>query len=300
MPLPDITARGFRRFTITVAKSTATLVNRSTLALGFRAVAPNNAIVPLQNISITPAENATSLSVVMQFDARDKPNGSPWTIQALPTITDVIGNAITQQNLETFAINIPDNPTPVWSIESVFTNPGATLPAGYTATGVSAPTFSTETGMRIAGTASAGWGVRCVESAPFTYGDEKIVEIDFVAPASLGAVGLGKKQADGGFGDFTGSDSLMWWGTSGNLITGDNELSTEGAGEWVAGRLYRIRFKRVGTNTEVTYSKNTTGTFEPIRTVTVTTPTTLTASPTRVLLDSAYSSEMFVRRVAIS
>jgi hypothetical protein len=300
MPLPDITTQSIRKFTFTVAKPAGALVNRATLAQGFRATGPNSAVVPLTNISIAPAGNAASMAVVAGFDARARPNGGPWTVQALPTIADVLGNAISSTNLDTFTINIPNNPTPVWATEHIFTAPGATLPAGWIATGIAAPTFSSN-GMRIEGTATVGWGVRVLESAPFTYSDGKIVEIDFLGTFSLGAIGLGVKNADGGFGDFNDADSLMWWGTSGNLTNGASEYADDGAGEWVGNRPYRIRFKRVGLNTEVTYSKDTGSGFAPIRsTVTVVTPTPLTASTTRILLDTAYSSELIVRRVAIS
>jgi hypothetical protein len=298
MVQPNITAQVFRDFNITIADAQS-LVNRSTLINGFQVVSPSGEILPLTNVSLSSAVNAASISGVWTLDARNIANGGPWLVKAKSTVANVSGITLgADATIEQFSINITNNPTPTFATEHNFTVLTA-LPSGWVATGATI-TYSAS-GMKITGTGSGAWGERVVESSAFTYSDGRTVEIDFTCPGSSSALGLGLKKANGGWGDFDGNDdSLLLTGHLGELAFGNASDTVNGAGEWVNNAKYRFRMRRSGTNSILTYFKDSGAGYVQIKQATIVTPTLVTAGTTKVLLDCGYSSELTVQRVAIS
>lgn len=298
MAIPDITYPGYLDLSIKV-EETGSDVKYLTVLNGLYALGPQGQNIPLTNISISSTVNAQVITGVWSLDARLLPNGSPWFIKAKSSISNSDNTALgTDLQIETFSINIPGNSTSVFA-KDYDLKTRSSLPVGWTQTNATT-TFSSTEGMTITPSGSASWGARTIESEPFTYSDGNSVEIDFVASSSLMAVGLGKNKAQGGFGDFTDDDSLMWWGTDGTVMFGETENSAAASGEWVTGRNYRLNLKRIGSNTQITYSKDTGNGYQQFNQTSVPTPTALTSGTTRVLLDCAYSSSLVIKRVAIA
>ena len=295
-------------FTVTTAsyvdiaisiQETASNVKFSTILDGFYALGPQGQRQSLINRNISTNTNAGTISGEWTFDARALPN-TTWSIWAKSTISNT-DNAILGSDLQidTVTINIPNNPNIVYGLDIDFKSPSvSSLPSGWSVS--NATLLFSLSGMTITGTGPLDWGTRVVESVPFTFSNGNSVEIDFVSSPNLMGVGIGKNKAAGGFGDFASTDSLMWLATSGSLSFGDSESIPNGSGEWVLGRTYRLRIKRIGSNAEVTYFKDIGSGYTQFKQVTVAIPTPLTIGTTRVLLDCSYSNELLIQRVAIA
>ena len=304
--ITDINGQATNAFTLTaqsivtveiVASDAATLINRASFVGGIEAVFSNGSIQPLNFVSANESTNAQSITGQFSIDLRAVSNQS-IQLFAKSTITDTSQNNIARQQIGSITVNIANNPTPSFTEDydfTVLTN----LPAGWQFTD-SQVTFSSQ-GMRIAPTSQTQeWGNRAVRSDEINYTDGTTVEIDLVIPSSLSAFGLGDTKANGGWGDFTDDDCLMWQGTDGKLIYGASENIPDGSGEWIVGTTYRVRFKREGTASIVTYFKDTGSGFVQFKQGNATHPAVLNTSPTYVLLDAAYSFEVFIKRVAIN